>query len=206
MGHLDDIDAERLVAVSIAHEADWRAPDPHVVTAAAERESYVPRRRPTHHWHQRMMSLRPMLAAVFDEFVGVDAAVRMLHERRKVAVAAGDDPDTVASCDAVLIELCRSYRTTELSESVHRLALDGAPELRAQALAVLALVKGESAADPEHAGSWHLWWRTQVIAGSHLGGLARHPRYAALGAVPVPDLVTQVDQLELDWLFNPSPG
>jgi AAA ATPase domain len=199
--HLDDIDSERLVAALFELDADWSAPDPHVATLAAGRETYVSGCRPTHHWHRRTTPLRPALARIFGELGTVGPAIESLLERRAAAVAAGDDPDTIAACETVVIDLCRTFRTTEFSESVTRLAREGTPEQRSDAHAVLALVQGQSAKDPEQGGGWHAWWRTQVLAGQSTMALQRW-RYADLGEGSDADVAELLDGLEADRLFG----
>src|SRR5262249_23730448 len=155
--HLNDIDAERLVSASIELDGDWRPASTRVLADAAARESYVPGRRPARHWHRRVMPLRPLLLRALGGTGPVDAAVQGLKDRREGAVSAGDDPDTVVACDAMLIELSRIYRTTRLTGAVHRLARSDEPELRGEAHAVLALVSGESPAGPAQGGGVHAW-------------------------------------------------
>jgi hypothetical protein len=140
--HLHDIDSHRLAAATIALESAWRLPDPAFVAAAAERETYVPGRRATNAWHRRVDGVRAWVARSAAAFGDLDGAVEMLRARREEAVANGEDPDTIARCDATLVELCRTYRTTEFIDSLPPPAAT-APSAMDDARVARALVRGE---------------------------------------------------------------
>jgi hypothetical protein len=104
----------------------------------------------------------------------------------------------------MLIELSRTYRTTQFTESVRRLARSSESELRGAAHAVLALVSGDFPADPQHAGGLHDWWRTQVapateVAFEQLLSSAGRSELASVSAGS--DLAVQVDRLEAKRLM-----
>jgi hypothetical protein len=162
MNHLADIDSERLLAATISLELDWRLVDAVVLEAAAEAEVYVDKRQPTHHWHHRIEPLRMVLCRGAAARGDLAVAVRALRDRREAAVRFGEDPLTISACEAVLVDMCRSFRTTKLTSSIPRLARRGTLALRAEAWATLALVAGESPATPEEAGGRHAWWQAQI--------------------------------------------
>ena len=162
LGHLSNIDAERLVAASLQLELDWSLVDRAVLRKASVSETYIPQRQPTHHWHRRVEPLCATLGRGTAAAGDLTAAVQALQDRREAAVRAGEDPLTISACERVLVELCRIFRTTKPTSSLDRLAHEGAANMRSQAWAALALVRGESPATPDEAGGLHAWWQAQI--------------------------------------------
>jgi hypothetical protein len=161
-GHLSNIDAERLVAASLQLELDWQLVDRAVLRKAIASETYIPERQPTHHWHRGVEPLCATLSRGSAAVGDFAAAVQALQDRRKAAVRAGEDPLTISTCELVLVELCRIFRTTRPASSIDRLAREAAAGIRSQAWATLALVRGESPARPDEAGGVHAWWQAQI--------------------------------------------
>ncbi|MBC3191821.1 hypothetical protein H7X46_12180 [Pseudonocardia sp. C8] len=169
---LSDIDAERLASATITARLAWHPVDPGVVAQTAGVERYTPRQRPTSPWHAAVPSLQTTVARATAAVGDPSAAAAALRERREQAVADGEDPATIADCESALIGLCRQFRTTSFTSSVHRMAWDGTGQDRLDAWATLALVKGESPREPADAGDWATWLRSQIAP---IGRIAEHP-------------------------------
>lgn len=163
LGNLADIDTERLVAATITFELGWHLVDREIIAEIMAAETYVPQRQPNHHWHRHTSTLCATAAEALAAAGDFERAVDALRERQRVAINSGEDPTTPAECDAALVALCRRFRAMELISSVHQTALDGPDDdVRASAWAALALVGGESPANPAMSGGWRGWWRAQI--------------------------------------------
>ncbi|RKT69345.1 hypothetical protein DFJ66_2563 [Saccharothrix variisporea] len=160
---LDDIDAERLAAAVTELERRWRPVDRGVLDEAATLERYRRQRVPTHTWHRRVPALRTVLSIGLAACGEVRQAIADLQQRREAAVSAGDDPATIAECDAALVTLCRRYRVEDLMKSTVRLTRSPDAVIRAAAWAALVLVAGTPPRTPDEVGGWRHWWRMQPV-------------------------------------------
>ncbi len=163
LDRLDDIDAERLVALTVEFELGHRLIDADELRRLEGADSYVPGRRPVTWRHRLIGPLSVELAQAWSARQAPGRSRDLLVRRREEAVAAGDDPDMVEACDMGLLRLCRRFRTTKYSPSARYLAREGSVAVRAEAWLVLTLVNGERPVDPQQAGSWHAWWQCQDV-------------------------------------------
>jgi hypothetical protein len=136
--HLDDIDAERLVSLSLRFEAGFRPVPPGEIWRIRAEESYAPRRR-TDWLH---FQVRPLIAELATQiWTDRNGSLQMLGGRIDEAVAAGDDPDIIDACQLAQMRICRRRR--EMDGRVLTLSREGSPLARAEAWLVRTLVDGD---------------------------------------------------------------
>jgi hypothetical protein len=159
LNHLHDIDAERYVAAWFGTRLAFEPVPAEELDDIERRDVYIPGRRATSWTHHRSRPLRVVLAEAWSALGEPDRAAAALDVRIQEAVAAGDDPETVEACQLALLRLCRRYRTSTYATSVHRLAREGSPAIRAEAWLLLTLLDGEPPESPIVAGGYPAWWR-----------------------------------------------
>ncbi|WP_238012357.1 ATP-binding protein [Dactylosporangium sp. AC04546] len=186
-----DLDAERLAAAQLDYELDWTLPE------RPDREvRFPPERvaglRPTSVWHAQTppyFVAHVRLLLVTGRWT---LATELVQRWREEAIARGQEPDTVQACDVTLAAVCRLARTTRPSTSLHRLAKDPDPQVRAAAWPALFLATGERPRDPAEAGTAHVHWQlggrlTGLPASRSQDGPAHDAAQFADRAMPVDD-------------------
>jgi len=190
--HVDDIDAERLMSLTLRFERGYRALPEQTIERVTAAEHYA-RRRPADWLH---FQVRPLLVElVTASWIGRDRGFVMLQQRIEEALAAGDDPDTVDASQLAQMHLFRRHRFTDTR--VTMLSGDAAPIVRAEAWLVRNLVSGEQPATAQEAGSWHGWWQCQQSP-------ERQPRPPVADAGIPPDIL-YADQVEYNKHFGLEP-
>ena len=193
IAHLDDVDAERLVSLTLRFERGYRVLPQEVIARIAAAEYYAPR-RPADWLH---FQVRPLLVElVMGSWTDRDRGFVLLQQRIDDAVAVGDDPDTMDGCQLAQMRLCRRHRYSDTR--VVTLSRDAPAMVRAEAWLVRELVSGDGPATVDDAGSWHGWWQCQTSPG-------REPRPPAADAGMASDIL-HADQLEYLEHFGLEPS